>query len=190
MPVPKQSLCPWSAGCAPPAFTNGRLVLCRDWLRGKCRFGATCSFPHPPFDLPSGPAPPEGGQDWAGRAEQQQCASLMLSISPWVAGHCCVSLGYRTVPLILAARRLHPPCTCRCAGCATKGGHADLAWIASFAAHLCLCRRTGSGAPAWGASSRASSGSTSSRTTNSGRHSRSSTPSGGCSAGRVAGGAG
>ncbi|KAL4433789.1 hypothetical protein ABPG75_000230 [Micractinium tetrahymenae] len=30
---------------------------CRDWLRGNCRF-ATCSFPHPPFDLPPGPPPP------------------------------------------------------------------------------------------------------------------------------------
>ena len=35
------------------------LPSCRDWLRGICRYGTSCRFSHPPFDLPAAGKPPE-----------------------------------------------------------------------------------------------------------------------------------
>jgi hypothetical protein len=35
------------------------LPPCRDWLRGICRYGTSCRFSHPPFDLPTAGKPPE-----------------------------------------------------------------------------------------------------------------------------------
>ncbi|CAK0744637.1 hypothetical protein CVIRNUC_001563 [Coccomyxa viridis] len=36
----------------------GQAGPCRDWVRGRCKYGQECRFSHPPFDLPSGPTPP------------------------------------------------------------------------------------------------------------------------------------
>ncbi|KAL4450736.1 hypothetical protein ABPG77_001092 [Micractinium sp. CCAP 211/92] len=41
-----------------PCSACGYPSPCRDWLRGSCKYGTTCQYPHPPFDLPSGPPPP------------------------------------------------------------------------------------------------------------------------------------
>ena len=43
----------------PPAFFLPDPAGCRDWLRGTCQYGAKCKHPHPPFDLPARPPPPD-----------------------------------------------------------------------------------------------------------------------------------